>query len=150
MEKGIAISKVDVSYEERLSRILIWDVGAPVLITSILAFIFWKYVGPYTFAHLFHDFGLSSRPKLYYALRTFCYEYMQYVGVLLGFLIFGVTSFNQEVPPGPGRLVKVLVRRIKKRSELRIDKQFEDLSHPASYDFKAPSAVLFSRLLKGS
>lgn len=148
MDKNVAISRVVVRYSEKPSRILFWDLFLPVLITVVLGFVFWKYLGPLLFGHLYRDFNLGHNPRPYHLIRALCYDYFQYVGFTLGALVFCVLSFQGEFPPGPGRLVRVFIRRWKKRSELQVEKKFEDLSHPGPFDFQSPEVIAFSKSLR--
>ena len=147
-EKSIAISKVDVTYKESLSKMLLWDIFVPVLVTALAAFILWRFVGPALFQIAYDDLELAYKPKQYKVVKLILRDSFHWVGVGLGALVFGPLSFNFEAPPGPGRLLKILIRRIKKRTDLQIDREFEDLSHPPVFDFKAPAVVGFSKVLR--
>jgi len=149
MDKSIAISSVEVTYSEKTWKIFVYDLAAPAVITAGFYWASWKYAGPLLFEKVYQDYNLATNPRFYYPVKEFCYGYVPYAGLALGFLVFGVLSYQLEFIPGPGRLLVNFLRRFKKRTELTIKKEFEDLSHPKTYDFKAPDSVQFMKQLQG-
>ncbi len=149
MKKNVAISEVTISYSEKPWKIFIWDILFPIIFSALVYFCFWKWLGPHLFKKFYYEFKIVREPNSYYVIKNFFYNLLPYFGLFLCFGIFGVTSFQNESIPGPGRLLKILFRSFKKRTELNIEKKYEDLSHPAKFEFRSPEVQEFIKNLRG-
>ncbi len=135
--KNIGLSNVEVEYGEKIWKIFLFDIFIPIVFVTSLFFFFRQWLGPYIIELIYTDFDFSRNPEIFPYIKLFFFDYFQWISVLIFLLIFGKISYTHESIPGPGRLLKVVLRKFAKRSKLEITEESEDHSHPGLFDYKS-------------